>query len=125
MQCTIRKTFVSPIMGCWRFSDPRILGAVAASQQTFLLSPAPIQANTRGGDQKCRGLDLGPLEISSRGPLKGVVSAQKALQKSEKQTRELLGGTEEKSVSLIPRQINDFLQEGNRKNRVSGQTWFR
>ena len=45
-----RKTFVSPMMGCWRFSDPRILGAVAATQQTFLLSPAPIQANTRGGD---------------------------------------------------------------------------
>ena len=47
-----RKTFVSLMMGCWRFSDPRIWGAVAASQQTFLLSPAPIQANTRGGDQK-------------------------------------------------------------------------
>ena len=44
------KTSVSPMMGCWRFSDPKILGAVAASQQTFLFSPAPIQANTRGGD---------------------------------------------------------------------------
>ena len=32
-----RKTFVSPMMGCWRFSDPRILGAVAASQQTFFI----------------------------------------------------------------------------------------
>ena len=35
-----------------RFSDLRILGAVAGSQQTFLLSPTPIPANTRGGDQK-------------------------------------------------------------------------
>ena len=48
-------TFVSPMMGCWRFFDPRMLGALAASQQTFLLSPAPIQANSRGGDQKMHG----------------------------------------------------------------------
>ena len=34
------------------FFDPGILEAVAASQQTFLLSPAPIKANTRGGDRK-------------------------------------------------------------------------
>ena len=61
---TLRKTFVSPMMGCWRFSNPRILGAVAASQQTFLLSPDPIQANTLGEvTKKCRGLDLGPLKI--------------------------------------------------------------
>ena len=31
------KTFVSPMMGCWRFSDPRILGAVAALQETFFI----------------------------------------------------------------------------------------
>ena len=53
-----------------RFSDGGVLaffrswnlgGAVAASQQTFLLSPAPIQANTRGGDQKhARNWMLGP-----------------------------------------------------------------
>ena len=36
---------------------------------------------------------------ASRGPLKGAVSAQKALQGSETETMELLGGTEEKSVS--------------------------
>ena len=30
-------------------------------------------------------------------PLKGAVSAQKAIQGSETETRELLGGTEEKS----------------------------
>ena len=52
----IWKTSVSPMMGCLRFSDTRILGAVAASQQTFLLSPAPIQANTRGGDQNMQGI---------------------------------------------------------------------
>ena len=33
--------------------------------------------------------------------LKGAVSAQKALQGSETETRELLRGTEEKSVSLM------------------------
>ena len=36
---------------------------------------------------------------ASRGPLKGAVSAQKALQGSETEPRELLGGTEENSVS--------------------------
>ena len=55
------------MMGCWHFSDPRILGAVAALQQTFFLSPAPIQAKTRGGDQKNKVLDLGPLKISRIG----------------------------------------------------------
>ena len=35
---------------------------------------------------------------ASRGPKKGAVLAQKALQGSEKETRELLGGTEENSV---------------------------
>ena len=36
---------------------------------------------------------------ASRGPEKGAVSAQKGLLGSETETRELLGGTEEKSVS--------------------------
>ena len=36
---------------------------------------------------------------ASRGPEKGAVSAQKALQGFETETRELLGGTEENSVS--------------------------
>ena len=36
---------------------------------------------------------------ASRGPEKGAVSAQKALRGSETETRELLGGTEENSVS--------------------------
>ena len=38
---------------------------------------------------------------ASRGPLKGAVSAQKAVEGSETETRELLGGTEENSVSPI------------------------
>ena len=33
----VHTTSVSPMMGCWRFSDPRILGVVAASQQTFFI----------------------------------------------------------------------------------------
>ena len=37
----------------------------------------------------------------SRGPLKGAMSAQKALQGSEMEKRELLGGTEESSVSSM------------------------
>ena len=53
---------------------------------------------------------------ASRGPEKGAVSAQKALRGSETETRELLGGTEENSVSPMPGgQINDFLPKGNRK----------
>ena len=45
--------------------------------------------------------------------------AQKALRGSETETWELLGGTEENSVSpmrdLPGGQINDFSQKGNRK----------
>ena len=37
---------------------------------------------------------------ASRGTLKGAVLSQKALQGSETETREVLGGTEENSVSL-------------------------
>ena len=51
----------------------------------------------------------------SGGPLKGTVSAQKALQGSENKTRELLIGTKENNIlpyegSLIcpSKQINDF-----------------
>ena len=58
---------------------------------------------------------------ASRGPEKGAVSAEKALRGSEMETRELLGGTEENSVSpmrvidLPSRQINEFSQKGNIK----------
>ena len=41
--------------------------------------------------EACHGVSLGPL--------KAALSAQKALQGSETETRELLGGTEENSVS--------------------------
>ena len=58
----------------------------------------------------------------SRGPLKGVASAQKALQGSETETRELLGGTKENSIllkegSLIcpPGKTMIFLQRRNSK----------
>ena len=47
-----------PFLRCWGvavFSIMESWGAVAASQQTFLLSPAPIQANTRGGDHNMQG----------------------------------------------------------------------
>ena len=51
--------------------------------------------------------------------MKGAVSAQKALKGSETEMRELLGGTEENSVSptrgdLPSRKWNDFLQKGSR-----------
>ena len=49
---------------------------------------------------------------ASRGPLKGAVSAQKALQGFEMETRELLGGTEENSVS--PMRV--FLLKETEKN---------
>ena len=58
---------------------------------------------------------------ASRGPLKDAVSAQKALQGSETETRELLGGTEEESfpdegvIDLPSRQINDFQKNRNTK----------
>ena len=54
--------------------------------------------------------------------MKGAVSAQKALEWPEMETRELLGGTEEKSIprrGVIDspfRQVNDLSQKG-KKNR--------
>ena len=61
----------------------------------------------------CISAVLEVMHEASRGPLKGAVSAQKALRGSETEKRELLGGTEEKSMSqgvinLPFRQINDF-----------------
>ena len=49
----------------------------------------------------------------SQGPLKGTVSAQKALQGFETETRELLGETIENSVS--PTSGHGFLPKGNRE----------
>ena len=68
---------------------------------------------------------------ASRGPEKGAVSAQKALRGSETETRELLGGTEENSVSPMrghwfALQANQwvFTKKKQKKNWVSGQTWY-
>ena len=47
------KTLVSPMVGCWHFSN---LGAVAALQPTFLFSLAPIQTDTRGSDQNIQAI---------------------------------------------------------------------
>ena len=49
-----------------------------------------ISVDPDSGSNMCRGW----------GPLRGAVSAQEALQGSETETRELLGGTEEISISL-------------------------
>ena len=51
---------------------------------------------------------------ASWGPLKGAMSAQKALQGSERETRELLGGTTENSVSPT-RGHCFFYQKGMKK----------
>ena len=50
---------------------------------------------------QCPSISVGPeaAHKACRGPLQGALSAQKALQGSEMETRELLGGTEKKSVS--------------------------
>ena len=50
--------------------------------------------------------------------MKGAMSAQKALQRSKTETRELLGGTEENSISSKrgpSRQISDFSQKRKKK----------
>ena len=59
---------------------------------------------------------------ASRGPLKGTVSAQKAPQGSEAETRELLEGTEEEKYFFDEGSMT-FCEKGAEKNRVSGQTW--
>ena len=64
---------------------------------------------------------------ASRGPLKGAVSAQKAFQGSETKTTELLGGTEENSVSpdegslICPpgKSMIFFTKKETEKNRFS------
>ena len=44
------------MVGGWRLFDLGIMGGVAASQPTFLLSLAPIQANTMEGAQSMQGI---------------------------------------------------------------------
>ena len=46
-------------------------------------------------------LILRAMNEASRGPLKGAVSAQKAFEGFDTETRVLMGGTEENNVSLI------------------------
>ena len=47
----------------------------------------------------CFSVALEATHEASQGPLKGAMSAQKSLQGFETEARELLGGTEEDSVS--------------------------
>ena len=54
----------------------------------------------------CIFVVLEAMHEASQGPLKGLVSAQKAFQGCETETRELLGGTEENSVSPTRDQAN-------------------
>ena len=61
---------------------------------------------------------------ASRGPEKGTVSAQKALQGSETETRELLGGTESLICPTCKSMIF-FYKKETENNWVSGQTWFK
>ena len=83
--------------------------------QLFLkgvLGPPPLARHTWGCPCFCVAPEA--MHEASQGPLKGAMSAQKALQESEKATRELLEETTENSVSrpglidLPFRQINDF-----------------
>ena len=73
---------------------------------------------------------------ASRGPLKGTVSAQKALQGSKTETKELLGGAEEKNEgSLICPSGKSFLFTKRKQNKIqlvarpvsprSGELWSR
>ena len=62
----------------------------------------------------------------SRGPLKGAVPGQKSPSRIETETRELLGGTEENSVSSMrcpPGKSVIFYKKETEKNWVIGQTW--
>ena len=62
-----------------------------------VLGPQRLLLNTL--QRPCFFVDPEATHEESRGPEKGAVSAQKALRGSEMETRELLGGTEENSVS--------------------------
>ena len=62
-----------------------------------VLGPLRLAQHTRRCP--CVSVVLEATHEVSQGPLMGAVSAQKALQGSETETRELLGGTEENHVS--------------------------
>ena len=83
-----------------------------------VLGPPRLARHTR----RCPCISVVPeaTNEASQGPLKSAVLAQKALQGSERETWELLGGTEEKSVSsarghcfALPA-IDDLLQRGKK-----------
>ena len=92
----------------------------------LLAPPCLVRHNWRC---PCISVVLQATHMASRGSLKGAVSAQKALQGSETETRELLGGTEENSVP--PMRGHWFALQENRwfftkrkqKKWISGQTW--
>ena len=69
----------------------------ASVDQDVVLGPPHLAQHTL----RCPCISIVPeaMHEASRGPLKDAMSAQKVLQGSETETRELLGGTEEKSVS--------------------------
>ena len=79
----------------------------------FKLCPQIYAPWRNNGKCPCMSAVPDATHEASRGPEKGAVSAQKALRGSETETRELLGGTEENSVS--PMRGLDFLEKGNRK----------
>ena len=61
------KTFVSPMLGCWRFSDPRILGLLLLQSKLFYCLRLPLKLILGEVTEKCRGWDLGPLKIPKIG----------------------------------------------------------
>ena len=81
---------------------------------------------------RCLCLSLVPeaTQEASWGPLKGAVSAQKALQGSMMEMKELMGGTKERCPPIrdhwLALQANQwFFTKRNRTKRVSGQTCYR
>ena len=81
---------------------------------------------------RCLCLSLVPeaTQEASWGPLKGAVSAQKALQGSMMEMKELMGGTKERCPPMrdhwLALQANQwFFTKRNRTKRVSGQTCYR
>ena len=63
----------------------------------------------------CISVVLEATHEASRGPSKGAVSAQKALQGSEMETRELLGGIRENSVSHPGKSMIFFTKRKQKK----------
>ena len=77
--------------------NKRTMSRFASAVVDGVLGPPRIARHT----WRCPCISVVPeaTHEASRGPKKGAVSAQKALRGSKTETRELLGGTEENSVS--------------------------